>query len=190
VDSVEIGTVGPGLDNGYNGEYSGLRLLSRANLGTATVQGWEFSYQQQFTFLPGLLRGLGLSANLTVLDTRGDFGGASVRRTGEVPGFIPRAANVILSWRHRGFGARIVGNRVGDYISAFTEASPGRNQYVRSRTVVNAGLAYQWRPSVSFAVDVQNIFNAPQQFYRGIPDQMSEYRIPGTTITFSVSGRF
>jgi outer membrane receptor protein involved in Fe transport len=55
---------------------------------------------------------------------------------------------------------------------------------------VNAGIAYQWRPDVSFSIDVANIFNEAQEFYRSIPDQMSEYRIPGTTITFGVSGRF
>jgi iron complex outermembrane recepter protein len=190
VNNVEGGTVGPGFDNGYNGEYSGFTLLSRANLGTAVVQGWELSYQQQFTFLPGLLKGLGLSTNLTVLDTHGNFGGTATRRDGEVPGFIPRAANVILSWRYRGLGVRLVANRTGEYINAFTAGSPGRNQYTRARTVVNAGIAYQWRPSVAFVVDVQNLFNEPQQFFRGVPDQMSEYRIPGTTITFGVSGRF
>jgi len=190
VNNVESGTVGPGLDNGFSGEYSGFTILSRANLGTAVVQGWEFSYQQQFTFLPGLLKGLGLSANLTILDTRGNFGGTVTRRTGEVPGFVPRTGNIVLSWRHRGIGARIVANRTGEYINAFTAGTPARNLYIRSRTVVNAGIAYQWRPDVSFSVDVANIFNEAQEFYRSIPDQMSEYRIPGTTITFGVSGRF
>ncbi len=190
VNNVEAGVVGPGQDNGYNGEYSGFTILSRANLGTAVVQGWEFTYQQQFTFLPGLLKGLGVSANLTVLDTRGDFGGTTTRRTGEVPGFVPRTSNVVVSWRHRGFGFRVVANRTGEYINAFTAGTPARNLYVRSRTIVNAGLAYQWRPDVSFSIDVANIFNEAQEFYRSIPDQMSEYRIPGTTITFGVSGRF
>jgi iron complex outermembrane receptor protein len=190
VNNVESGTVGPGLDNGFNGEYSGFTILSRANLGTAVVQGWEFSYQQQFTFLPGLLRGLGLSANLTILETRGNFGGTETRRTGEVPGFVPRTSNVVLSWRHRGIGARIVANRTGEYINAFTANTPARNLYIRSRLIVNAGVAYQWRPDVSFSIDVANIFNQAQEFYRSIPDQMSEYRIPGTTITFGVSGRF
>ena len=190
VNNVESGTVGPGLDNGFNGEYSGFTILSRANLGTAVVQGWEFSYQQQFTFLPGLLKGLGLSANVTILETRGNFGGTVTRRTGEVPGFVPRTGNIVLSWRHRGIGARIVANRTGEYINAFTAETPARNLYIRARTVVNAGIAYQWRPDVSFSIDVANIFNEAQEFYRSIPDQMSEYRIPGTTITFGVSGRF
>jgi TonB-dependent receptor len=190
VDGIQAGTVGPGLDNGFNGEYVGFTLLTRANLGTATVKGWEFTYQQQFNFLPGLLSGLRLSTNLTIIETTGDFGGTVTRSTDEVPGFIPRTANVILSWRHRGFGARVVTNYTDDYISAFTAGSAGRNLYVDKRTTVNAGVSYQWKPSLGFSIDVQNIFNEPQVWYRGVPDQIAEYRIPGITVTFGVSGRF
>ncbi len=190
VNNIEAGIIGPGQDNGYNGDYSGFTILTRGNLGTATVQGWEFSYQQQFTFLPGLLSGLGLSANLTILETRGDFGGSEIRRTGEVPGFIPRTSNINLTWRYRGFGARIVANRTGEYIRSFNAGSPARNLYTRERTIVNAGIAYQWKPRLSFSIDVNNLFNEPQVWYRGLADRMSETRIAGITLTFGVSGRF
>lgn len=190
VDGIQAGTVGTGPDNGFNGEYTGFTILTRANLGTATVRGWEFTYQQQFTFLPGLLSGLRLSTNLTIVDAQGNFGGTVTRSSNEVPGFIPRTANVILSWRHRGFGARVVTNHTTDYISAFTAGAAGRNLYVDKRTLVNAGISYQWKPSVGFSIDVQNLFNEPQVWYRGIPDQIAEYRIPGITVTFAVSGRF
>ena len=76
VTGINIGTIGTGTDNGYNGEYGGFTRLDLANAGTAIVQGWEFSYQQQFTFLPGLLKGLGTAVNVTKLETHGDFGGS------------------------------------------------------------------------------------------------------------------
>lgn len=34
--------------------------------------------EQQFTFLPGLLKGLSASANYTIIDTRGNFGGPTL----------------------------------------------------------------------------------------------------------------
>ena len=191
VNGVLAGTVGSGADNGYNGEYSGFTILTRDNLGTAIVQGWELSYQQQFTFLPGLLKGLGISANTTILDTHGNFGSATTtRKTGEVPGFVPRTSNLSLSWRYRKLGTRININRTGEFINAFTATGSGRNQYTLQRTVVNVGAAYQFRPSVSLSVDIGNIFNEAQVFYRGISDNISEYRIPGVTVTVGVSGRF
>jgi TonB-dependent receptor len=108
-NNIPAGTVGPGADNGYNGEYSGFSILTRGNLGTAVVQGWELSNQQQFTFLPGFLKGLGLSANYTYLETHGDW----ASETGEVPDFKPRTGNLSFSWRHRGFGARVNLNYTG-----------------------------------------------------------------------------
>ncbi len=190
VSGILSGTVGTGTDNGYNGDYAGFGILTSQNLGTAIVQGWELSYSQQFSFLPGWLKGLGGGANFTVLDTHGNFGGTVERKKGEVPGFIPFTANANLNWRHRGFSARLIWSRTGEFINAFTAAGSGRNQYTRRRTITNCGVAYQIRPALSLTLDVGNVFNTPQVFYRGIADQISEYRIPGTTVTFGVSGRF
>jgi TonB-dependent receptor len=39
--------------------------------GTGTVKGFEVAYQQTFDFLPGLLGGLGVSANYTYIESRG-----------------------------------------------------------------------------------------------------------------------
>ncbi|MFM8336354.1 MAG: TonB-dependent receptor [Opitutaceae bacterium] len=190
VSGIQNGIVGTGGDNGYGGEYAGYTILTQANLGTADIKGWEFSYLQQFTFLPGLLKGLSLSVNYTLLDTSGDFGGSVQRTTGQVPGFIPRSGNISIGWRHRSFSARVTANRVGDYIRNFTAVGSGANLYTEARTVVNAGVAYQWRPAVGFTLDVGNVFNEGQRWYRGIPDQMAQMYIPGTTVTVGVSGRF
>jgi len=131
-----------------------------------------------------------VSANLTILDTHGDFGGTALRTTGQVAGFVPRTANVSVSWRHRGFNVRVNANRTGEYLSSFTAVGSGRNEYTRERTIVNTSFGYQYRPSLSFSIDVANLFNEPQAFYRGSADQVSLVRIPGTTVTFGVSGRF
>jgi iron complex outermembrane receptor protein len=184
------GSVPSGNDNGFNGEYAGFTMLTTLNAGTAYVQGWEVAYQQQFTFLPGLFKGLALSANYTSLATHGNFGGATNRSTNEVTGFVPRTANLSLSWRHRAFSARILYNYTSDYILAFTAASQGRNQYRMKREIVNLGVSYQLNPRLSLTADVSNVFNEPIVQYRGIKDQMERTLIHGTTINFGVSGRF
>jgi TonB-dependent receptor len=190
VGGIQLGTVGTGADNGYNGDYAGYTILGQSNLGTAIISGWELSYLQQFTFLPGLLKGLAFSANFTALDTRGNFGGTVNRTTGQVPGFIPHSGNVSLSWRHRRFSSRVVVNRVGEYIRSFTAVGSGANEYTRARKITNVGVAYQVRPAVSVTLDVQNLFNEPQSWYRGVPDNLSRIFINGTTVTVGLSGRF
>ncbi len=190
VSGIFAGVVEGGPDNGYNGEYEGFTRLHSANAGTAIVQGWEFSYRQQFTFLPGLLRGLSGSANYTLINTHGDFGGTAYRRNGEVAGFIPKAGNASLSWRHRGFSARVLYNFTGSHISSYSATSPALNLYRYARKTTSLGLAYQLRPSVSLTLDIANLFNEPQRIYRGNPDRPQTTIINFITVTAGVSGRF
>ncbi|MSU50857.1 MAG: hypothetical protein EXS37_17510 [Opitutus sp.] len=185
-----VDNVPSGAANGYNGENTGFTLRQSLHAGTATVQGWEFSYQQQFTFLPGLLKGLGALANFSIIETKGDFGGTTNLSTGQVAGFVPRTGNFSLSWRHRAISARILANYMSGYISNHSAASAGRNLYRFPRTATNAGFAYQVRPSLAFTCDVDNVTNAEQALYREIPDQVQSRSIPGTTVTLGVTGRF
>ena len=190
VSGIASGTIGTGQDNGYAGEFGGFTRLTSANAGTAYVQGWELSYQQQFTFLPGFLKGLGASLNFTALEAHGDYGGRGRREGRDVEGFVPRIANGSLFWRYRGFTSRVIVNYTGESITEFTEGQPARSRYLSSRTVVNAGIGYQYRPAVTFSIDVNNLTNAPQSAYRGIPDRMQFKLFGGTTVTAGVNGRF
>jgi TonB-dependent receptor len=190
VSGTNAGIVAGGNDNGYNGEYEGFTRLTTSNAGTAFVQGWEFSYQQQFTFLPGLLKGLSGSANYTLIDTHGNFGGTAYRRSGQVAGFIPRAGNASLSWRYRRFSTRVLYNFTGEHITSYSATSPALNLFRYSRRTVSLGLAYQLRSSLSFTLDVANLFNEPQRFYVGNPDRMQSTINNFITLTGGVSGRF
>jgi TonB-dependent receptor len=190
VTGINGGTIGTGTDNGYAGEYGGFTRLSSANAGTAFVQGWELSYQQQFTSLPGWLKGLGLTANLTALEAHGDYGGRGRRDTRDVEGFVPRIGNVSVFWRHRGVTSRVIVNYTGESITEFTDGAPARSRYLSPRTVVNVSFGYQWRPAVSFSVDVNNLTNAPQSAYRGTSDRLQFKLYGGTTVTAGINGRF
>ena len=190
VPGIVSGTVGSGADNGFNGEYAGFTLLRSANAGTATVQGWEFSYQQQFSFLPGWLRGFSGMANYSVLTAAGDFGGRAGLSSNQVAGFIPRMGNASLSWRRGGFSTRVLFTYTGDYITSYAAGSAGRNIYRRERRLWNWGCAYQFRPSFGVTLDVDNLTNAPQSLYRGIPDQIQLHSLHGTTVSVGLNGRF
>lgn len=190
VSGTNAGTIGTGNDNGYNGEYPGFTRLTSSNAGTAKVTGWEFNYQQQFTFLPGLFKGFGASANYTLIRTNGNFGGTTSRSTNEVPGFIPRTGNATLSWRYKQFSTRLLYNFTGSYISAFTAATPGRNLYRFQYATVNAGVSYQLRPNLQLTLDAANLTNEPQSLYRGVRSQMQNTILNGTSLTFGVNGRF
>jgi outer membrane receptor protein involved in Fe transport len=98
--------------------------------------------------------------------------------------------NTSVFWRYRGFTSRLIVNYTGEHIRDYAEGTPARNRYLFSRTVINAGIGYQWRPSVTFSIDINNLTNAPQAAYRGNRDQMQFMLYGGTTITAGVNGRF
>jgi TonB-dependent receptor len=189
VSGIESGTIGTGTDNGFNGEYAGWTMLTSANAGTALVQGWEFNYQQQFSFLPGLLKSLSGLVNYTVLDTHGDFGGSGRRETGQVAGFVPRTANASLTWRYRRFSTRLLVNYAGTFLQTYN-ANAARNLYRLERKLINLGFSYQVRSWLNLTLDIDNLTNVGQRRYRGVPDNREYYNYPGTTITAGFNGRF
>ncbi len=188
----EIGLVGTGVNNGFDGQYEGYTILGNSNVGTAFTQGWEFSYLQQFRFLPGLLKGLRFNGNLTQITAHGDYGVAGAYFNGKnVNGFIPRTANASLSWDYRKFSVSMSYNYTSENIrNVYNIAQPSRNQFLMSRELVNANMRYQLPHNVTLNFGIANIFNEPQKYYRSIPDQLQTFLMQGTTITGGIEGRF
>ena len=191
VGGQENGTVASGADNGFNGEYSGFKVLQSLNAGTAIAQGWEFSYQQQFRFLPGLLRTLRLNSNLSITNAHGDFGvKGAYRGNGQIAGFIPRTGNLGFSWDYKKFGVSVSYNYTSYHIRSFDATNPSRNQYMGERDLINLNLRYQLPRNTTLTFGVANVFNEPQRYYRSNQDQIEQFLIQGTTLTMGLEGRF
>jgi TonB-dependent receptor len=184
----EVGVVPFGPDNGFDGFYEGYRFFTSVNSGTADVRGWEFDYRQQFTRLPGLLRGLGLAANYTRLETEGNFGG-TYRTTNEISGFTPRSANVSLMYTYRKFSGRVTTSYTGQVITTYSAVAANRI-FRKPITTTNLNLAYRVHPHATLFCDVSNIFETGPSFYRYIPERVREIRFMPSAVTFGVNGQF
>jgi outer membrane receptor protein involved in Fe transport len=190
VTGATVGQIPDGPDNGFNGDYGGFELRSSINGGTATVKGWEFSYQQQFVFLPGLLRGLSLMANYTVLETFGDFGGTTQLSTGSVAGFIPRTYNLVPGWRYGRFSCRVRVSYSSGYLDTYNATSPALNIYSVSRVLISPSFTYDLRPSLSLTCEVSNATNEHQVRYQFRRELVRQDRDNPTNVTVGVKGRF
>jgi outer membrane receptor protein involved in Fe transport len=181
--STDGAIIGPGAENGFNGEYAGYRLVTQANGGFARIRGIELNYQQQFTNLPGFWRGFGVFMNNTWLETIGDYGtiGAS-RSSGQVPGFIRRSGNVGISYIHYG---RTIGS---------INANPALQQVNYGRKKVDFSLSYAFSPRLTVYADVVNVFGdtfmAGGSPYIYIPARKRGADEYPPEIKFGVSGRF
>jgi TonB-dependent receptor len=186
-----IGIVGIGADNGFYGQYEGFEILANSNAGTAFTQGWELEYTQNFRFLPGILRTLRFSGNLTKIMAHGDYGTPGVYlRTQFVNGFIPFTANANLGWDYKKFSFSVSYNYTdGSIRGAANVAQPSRDSFMMPRSLFNTNVRYNLPRNMTLNFGVQNLFNEPQRYYRGFHDQLNQMLLQGTTLTLSLEGR-
>lgn len=195
-------TVPTGADNGFGGDYAGWTLTQNRNIGSARIRGIELNHQQQYTFLPGALRGLGSFANFTYLDTKGDFGSAAT--TTRLPNLTPRSANAGLTWRGHGLDLRIMMNYRSEFFRSSTSGNfgsgvgvlPGTMLYdvfQHARTLWDFKAQYTFNRVYSFYFDVYNLTNDwtnndyVHAFGREIPSYAAG---AGTSFKAGVTARF
>jgi TonB-dependent receptor len=101
-----------------------------------TIDGWEFSYQQNFTFLPGFLQNFGVQANYTHLDSELSYildpGQAATPTTPLVPvvtvdgpftGASPKSANFTLFYETPKWSARASWAYRDEYVTTYPLAA-------------------------------------------------------------------
>lgn len=175
--------VGSGADNGFGGLYEGYQLTTQYNGGQSKVKGAEFSYTQQFTFLPGFWKGFGAFANYTWLEARGDMGvgnaltlGQVNTHTDEVPNFIPETGNAGISYIQNKISLRFQFNHVGRYLQSYNN-NRSRLLYRRARSTLDVKFNYQINRNLDFYLDVSNALaeaDRSLEYWGGRPQRMDK----------------
>lgn len=167
--------VGSGTDNGFGGEYAGFTISSQANGGRAKVKGIEVSYAQQFTFLPGLLKGLGAFANATWMNAEGNYGSGgaiALAPNPRVAGFNPFIGNIGVSYIRSRVNLRASYNYRHRYLTGFN-VNESRAGYIAARDTLDIKTLYNITRRVSVYLDVVNVLMEPDrqtQFGYGRPN--------------------
>ena len=166
--------VGSGADNGFNGDYAGFTMTTQYNGGFAKVRGLELGYSQQFTFLPGIWKGLGAFANFTRMKAEGNYGAGTAIALAPNPriaGFNPFVANVGVSYIRSRLNLRASFNYRDKYLGTFN-ANESRAVYFAARPSVDVKTLFNVNRRLSLYLDVVNIFMQPDretQFGYGRP---------------------
>lgn len=181
-------SVGFGPDNGFDGLYEGFSIVTSSNGGAARYRGYELSYQQQFTFLPGLWRGLGLNMNYTKVETKGDYGGTVA--TTQVAGVIPETANVALSYIQRGWYVRLQWNWRDTRLVTIS-TNPALLVYDMPKTSVTLKLKYTLSQKVGVFCNIENLTSEPLfRTYFVTKDRPFQVWPTVAKITAGIQGRF
>jgi iron complex outermembrane receptor protein len=172
-------------DVGYNpGDYAGYTFRSAQNLpGTSTNKGLVLEYDQQLTFLPGALKGLGLRGSITKIDPDGER--VNLPKT---------AANWGVRYSNGRFDVQLTGNAQGKYrTSALSNTPTTANNgilYHAARELWNVSASYKINKSFEVMLAGRNIFNAPDVIYSNIPGRVQQYSIYGSMWNVGIKGAF
>jgi iron complex outermembrane recepter protein len=183
-----------GQDNGFDGQYVGYRINTSINDGYATIEGLEFAYQQQLTFLPGWAKGFGLYTNFTKLRTEGrnsNFTTGPVSSAGgTIAGFLDRTGNIGLGYRGFGFDLRLQTVYRGKYLRANNPAF-ALVQYQEPKWTWNWKSRYTFKRGYGLFLDLENMFEVPlDRIYAAYPERVISYRTFHTKIVGGITGRF
>ncbi len=176
--------------NPFGDEYVGYEFSTDFNGGFAKVQGVEFSYQQQFSNLPGFWRGFGVYANYTYLKSEGNYGLFGVLKA-ELANFTPRAGNIGISYNARGWSLRVKMSHTGHRLAVFNATNLASRTYNYPTSPVDFNVAYAFSRRLSVYADVINVFNVQtNNQYMYVVDRYNRADTYSTIVKFGVSGNF
>jgi iron complex outermembrane receptor protein len=87
------------------------------------LKGIEMQYQQPFFFLPGVLNNFGFIGNVTLIDSKVNYGTSLAPRRNQLLNLSKQAFNATLYYEDKKFSARVS----GAYRSKFLTRVPGQN---------------------------------------------------------------
>jgi len=181
-----LSQIGTGPNNGFDGRYERFDLNTAFNVGSAEVTGFECNYSQNLTMLPKPFNGLALFGNYTYLKTSGRYNNG----VSQLDGFVPRTANAGVTYRWRDVTTRVSYNYTGDFLRTRNNDINAQLRF-RPKVTVDVSLQYQYRPDLTFFVDLVNLGDSWPVWYTGT--DRNRVRIAdsyGARANIGVSGRF
>jgi TonB-dependent receptor len=152
-----------------------------------TVTGLEFTAQQNFDFLPGLLKNLGGQFNYSYTHISGTNSDGT---KAILPGVSKNNINVIGYYESPRIGLRVVYTWRDQYSLTGANSFTGGNSFVATRGQFDGSLSFKFNDQYSVSLDAFNMNDAKRiqyQVVEGIPRQVD---YDGRTFTLSFHGTF
>jgi TonB-dependent receptor len=168
--------------------YASAVLVRPENAETSTLNGLEVAYQQQFRFLPGAWAGLGIAANVTLVDSEMKVPDRSDILT------LPRQAGTIYSaqlfYQLYGIEAALSYHYTGDYLDTVGADSSQDTHFNRYRRL-DAKISYAVNPHLSVFAEFQNLNDeALWEYQSPNPDRFIGYEKYGRTTYVGIKTKF
>lgn len=156
--------------------YSELEIQQFQNASSGSIVGVELGFQQQFTSLPGLLRGLGVSIGYTWTDSEAEV--PLTEGTRKVPFFLQseHIGNVAVFYEISGLELRLAYAYRSEYLNSIGDTE-AEDVYVDTHGQLDFKASYQFTKQASAFIQWQNINDEPLRFFSGDRSRMAENEI-------------
>ena len=155
--------------SGVDPDATPITVTRPLNTPGGPLKGFEINYQQNFTFLPGLLRHTGALVNYTYVDSQIDyFLAAGGITTNDLVGLSKNAYNATLYYEDEKFSARVSLSHRSSYLIAVPSGNQGslttgrRQDYqdadwVPASTTIDANVSYQLTEQLKLSLEALNL---------------------------------
>ncbi|MGY6627249.1 MAG: TonB-dependent receptor [Oceanicaulis sp.] len=150
-------------------------FIQAENASSAYIRGVEFTWQQGFTFLPGLLGNTGVFANATFTDSEMDIGRTIAGRSAfPLAGQSDYVYNVALFYEDSRINARLSWNDRGDYIDSINASDPRLDTYWEGRSQLDFSASFALNDRFELFVEGKNLTDSEGIRYDGVRRRVQE----------------
>ncbi len=143
-----------------------------------TVKGYELTYQQPFSFLPGKWSNFGVTANYTHVSA------------GDTTGLSPTSYNFTLYYEEANFGGRITLNTRDDYLLDEPSTNGNVSEWKYGPTHVDFSSFYNYSENMTLSLEIINMTDEEERIYGtgddGSLDLTREYSHTGRQLMLGV----
>jgi iron complex outermembrane recepter protein len=192
-DSVAIAACGTAIPDPATC-LSGWQFNLPTNTDGGNLKGYEISYQQPLSFLPGFFSHFGVILNYTAVESEIEYVqivGTETRFIEEdLTGLSPSAFNATLYWENEAFGARVSAAYRDEYLTTV----PGRNNNAVEGTAetLNVDFSATWTvmPNLDLTLEALNLTDEFQDQWVDPADRLSYYHHQGRQFLLGARYKF
>lgn len=177
---------------GLPDDYLDYDIVTKRNMGDATISGTEFSYRQALGALTPWAKGFQIFGNVTLMDLGG-------RNADDLVGFSPRTVQWGVSYARPRFSARVNINETKWRRMAAAAASatvrPNSYLYYAPQVKVDATVSYMINRRFSIYADARNLSGTPLRRGTWSPDtpvyaRVDLHQYPSASFTLGLRGEY
>jgi TonB-dependent receptor len=192
-DSVAIAACGTSIPDPATC-LAGWQFSQPINTDGGDLKGFEISYQQPFSFLPGFFSHFGLILNYTGVESEIEYLSptGAVAAKEDLTGLSKSAYNATLYWENERFSARVSAAYRDDYLTTV----PGRNSNLVEGTIetlsIDASSSFTVNDHLVLTLEALNLTDEFQDQYVGDSnsDRLSYYHHQGRQFLLGARYKF